>query len=346
MADTQEAPQTTVQPLPQLPGSVREAQEALLGIMEPEEETPETEEAQPTEEEESQPIEEDESFEEETEGEAEEESEEEPEESDGESEEVLYAVTVNGEEQQVTLDELMSGYSRQSDYTRKTQDIAKERKQMEELQTQYVSEMHQARAERQQYLQSMNEIIGNTASNLDKFSNIDWESLKDSDPIGYVTKREEFREAQEKVQSMQREQYIAQQKSIEDERQMRTVALHEESKKLGEVIPEWNEPEKQRKIVSDIRNYGTSQGFTQEELNSLVDHRSLLVLMKAQKYDAMQNSDVKSKKLKNKPKVIRSGKGVTRSSSDKSKRTAQMKRLKQSGHINDASALFEDFVEI
>ena len=65
-----------------------------------------------------------------------------------ESEETLYAVTVNGEEQQVTLDELMSGYSRQSDYTRKTQDVAKERKQMEELQTQYVSEMHQARAER------------------------------------------------------------------------------------------------------------------------------------------------------------------------------------------------------
>jgi hypothetical protein len=346
MADTQEAPQA-VQPLPELPGSVREAQEALLGLMEPEEEKPQEEEAQPTEEEESQPIEEDESFEEETEEEAEEESEEESEEPDEvESEETLYAVTVNGEEQQVTLDELMSGYSRQSDYTRKTQDVAKERKQMEELQTQYVSEMHQARAERQQYLESLNQIIANSASNLDKFANIDWESIKENDPIEYVTRREEYREAQEKVQLMQRDQYMAQQKSIEDERQMRTRALHEESQKLSEVMPEWNEPEKQRKIVSDIRSYGTSQGFTEEELNSLVDHRSLIVLMKAQKYDAMQNSDVKSKKLKNKPKVIRSGKGVTRNSSDKSKRTAQMKRLKQSGHIRDASALFEDFVEI
>ena len=343
MADTQPAPQPTVQPLPELPGSVREAQEALLGIMDPEEETPETEEAQPTEEEESQPIEEDESFEEETEEEAEEEESEEP---DGESEGTLYAVTVNGEEQQVTLDELMSGYSRQSDYTRKTQDVAKERKQMGELQAQYASEMHQARAERQQYLESLNQIIANSASNLDKFTNIDWESIKENDPIEYVTRREEYREAQEKVQLMQRDQYMAQQKSIEDERQMRTRALHEESQKLSEAIPEWNEPEKQRKIVSDIRGYASSQGFTDEELNSLVDHRSLLVLMKAQKYDAMQNSDVKSKKLKNKPHVIRSGKGVTRSSSDKSKRTAQMKRLKQSGKVQDASALFEDFVEI
>ena len=38
MADTQEAPQIEV--TPQAPGSVREAQEALLGLMEPEEDKP------------------------------------------------------------------------------------------------------------------------------------------------------------------------------------------------------------------------------------------------------------------------------------------------------------------
>jgi len=346
MADTQEAPHSALQPIPALGGSITEAQEALLSLVEPEEEKPQEEEAQPTKEEESQPVEEDESFEEEAEEEAEEESEEESEEPDEGSEETLYAVTVNGEEQQVTLDELMSGYSRQSDYTRKTQDVAKERKQMGELQAQHASEIHQARAERQQYLESLNQIIGNTASNLDKFANIDWESLKDSDPIGYVTRKEEFREAQEKVQSMQREQYMAQQKNIEDERRVRSRALQEENGKLVEALPEWAEPEKQKKLVSDIRGYASSQGFTEEELNSLVDHRSLLVLMKAQKYDAMQNSDVKSKKLKNKPKVIRSGKGITRSSSDKNKRTAQMKRLRGTGHIDDASALLEDFIDI
>ena len=64
MADTQEAPQPTVLPLPELPGSVREAQEALLGLMEPEEEKPKEEEAQPTEEEESTEENQDESLEE------------------------------------------------------------------------------------------------------------------------------------------------------------------------------------------------------------------------------------------------------------------------------------------
>jgi hypothetical protein len=348
MADTQTAPQVPagLQPIPALGGSITQAQEALLSLEEPEEETPQAEEAQPTEVEESQPEEEDKSFEEETEEEAEEESEEESEEPDEGSEETLYAVTVNGEEQQVTLDELMSGYSRQSDYTRKTQDVAKERKQMGELQAQYASEIHQARAERQQYLESLNQIIANSASNLDKFTNVDWESIKENDPIEYVTKREEFREAQEKVQAMQRDQYMAHQKQLEDNKIMRTRALQEESGKLVEVLPGWGEPDKQKKIVSTIREYASGQGFTEEELNSLVDHRSLLVLMKAQKYDAMQNSDVKSKKLKNKPRVIRSGKGITRSSSDKSKRAVQMKRLRGTGHIDDASALLEDFIDI
>ena len=125
MADKQPAPQAHEDQLQ--PGSLWEAQEALLKMTEPEGETPETEEATPTEEEESQPVAEDESFEEETEEEEEPEGEEESEETDGEEEE-LYAVTVNGEEVAVSLDELLSGYSRQSDYTRKTQEIAGERK--------------------------------------------------------------------------------------------------------------------------------------------------------------------------------------------------------------------------
>ena len=55
---------------------------------------------------------------------------------------------------------------------------------------------------------------------------------------------------------------------------------------------------------------------------------------------------IKSKKLKNKPKVIRAGSGTSNKKSDKSKRTAQMKRLRGTGHIEDASALLEDFIDI
>ena len=64
--------------------------------------------------------------------------------------------------------------------------------------------------------------------------------------------------------------------------------------------------------------------------------------MKAKKYDDLQNADVKSKKIKNKPKVIRAGKGTNKKQTASSKRNAQMKRLRQTGHVDDAANLLED----
>ena len=349
MADTQAAPQAPagLQPIPALGGSIDEAQEALLSILEPEEETPETEEAQPTEEEESQPVEEDESFEEESEEEEEvEEAEEESEETEGEEDEELYAVTVNGEEVAVSLDELLSGYSRQSDYTRKTQEIAGDRKEMEVLQQQYNSEVHKIQQERQQYMDALTNIIANQGGELERFANVDWDTLRENDPIEYVTTREQYREAQEKVQGLQHEHARAAQVQQAQNNQAQQEMLKVEKGKLVEAMPEWGDPDKQKDLSANLQSYAKDQGFTAEELNSLVDHRSVLILLKAQKYDQLQKSNVKSKKLKNKPKVIRAGSGTSTKGSSKSKRTAQMKRLRGTGHIDDASALLEDFIDI
>ena len=59
----------------------------------------------------------------------EDESEEDEIETDDEQE--LITLTVNGEELEVSLDELKSGYSRQKDYTKKTQEVSEQRKDLE-----------------------------------------------------------------------------------------------------------------------------------------------------------------------------------------------------------------------
>ena len=348
MADTQTAPQApaALRPIPAPGGSITEAQEALLSLLEPEEDKPETEEAQPTEEEESQPEEEDESFEEESEEEEEPEGEEESEETEGEEEEELYAVTVNGEEVAVSLDELLSGYSRQSDYTRKTQEVANNRKEMETLQYQYNSEIAQIQQERQQYMEALTNIIAGQGSEIEKFSNINWDELREQDPIEYVTTREQYREAQERIQSLQYQHSQAAQSQQAQMKNARHEMLKVERSKLVDALPEWDNPGTQKELANTLQSYAKTQGFTQEELTELIDHRSILVLLKAQKYDQLQKSDVKSKKLKNKPKVIRAGSGTSSKKSDKSKRTAQMKRLQGSGRVDDASILLEDFIDL
>jgi hypothetical protein len=343
MADKQTAPHPATEPIPALGGSVTEAQEAILSLLEPEEEKPQEEETEPTEVEESQPEEEDESFEEEEEEESEE---DESEPADEEAEEELYAVTVDGEEVGVNLEELMKGYSRQSDYTKKTQQVAEDRREIESLQEKYNSEIAQIQAERNQYVQMLGNIVQQSSGELEKFTNVDWQSLKENDPIEYVTKREEFREAQEKIQGIQQQQAQAQRAQQAEMSRARATMLQEERGKLIEALPEMGSDEARPGKVKELQTYALGQGFTQEELDGLIDHRSVIVLEKARKYDEMQKANPKAKKLKNKPRVIRSGTGTTKKDSLKSKRNEQMKRLQQSGRVDDAVSLFEDFVEL
>jgi hypothetical protein len=352
MADTQQAPHSATQPTPALEGSMLEAQEAILGLLEPEKETPETEEAAPEEVEESTEETQDESSEEVSEDEEdsvedEKESEEESEEDEVEEEPDVYAVKVDGEELEVSLDELISGYSRHSDYTRKTQELSSERGEIAELKQRWSEEISQSQAERQQYIDAIGQFVQQSMVGLEQYTNTDWETLREEDPIAFVTKKDEFRDAQERVRQAQAQQGIERQKQEQEFAKVKQMALQEEHKRLITAVPEWNDPEKRGTLAKELSSYALSQGFKKEELQELIDHRSLIVLMKAQKYDALQKSDVKSKKLKNKPKVIRSGKGTNKKSDTaKAKRIASMKRLKESGHVNDSVALFEDFVDI
>ena len=349
MADTQEAPQPAIQPLPALGGSVTEAQEAILGLMEPEEEKPKEGEAKPTEEEESTEETQDESLEEESEEEAEtEEEEEESEESDDEVEEEpdVYSVTVNGEEQEVTFDELLKGYSRQSDYTRKTQELSDNRREFQSMQQAMAQEYQQIQAERQQYVDALQNVIDGSVMGLDQLANVDWNKLREEDPVAFITKKEEFRESQDRLRDYQAQQQEVMNQQYAENQESMKQSLVQEHQKMASIVPDWGIPEKQKVMASSLKEYAISNGYSAEEVSSLADHRSLIMLLKAQKYDSLQKADVKSKKLKNKPKVIRAGKGKDKSDTDKSKRTAQMKRLRGSGRIDDASVLLEDFVEL
>ena len=346
MADTQEAPLPALQPITALDGSVTQAQEALLSLLEPEEETPEEEEAQPTEVEESQPEEEDESLEEESEEEEEVvEASEDTDEPEVEGED-LYAVTVNGEEQTIPLDELLKGYSRQSDYTKKTQELSQQRRGMDDLHKKWEAEIAQIGAERQYYVNALQSAMDGSLGQLNQFSNIDWEKLKNDNPLEYVTKRDEYRETQDNLKryEAQQKEAVAAQNAANHESHQRMV--HEEHGKLVEALPDWAEPAKRQSLGEEIKAYAVSQGYTPEEIKSLVDHRNFLTLYKSMKYDKASSPDVVKKKVKNKPRVIRAGSPRTKSDGDRVQRRKTMKRLEQSGHLNDATALLEDFIDI
>ena len=353
MADKQQAPQA--HEVQSQPGSLWEAQEALLGLLEPEEETPKEEEAKPAESEESTEETQDELQEEETEEaeSEEEESEEEDVSEESDEEEVpeeeddtpeLYTVRVNGEDHQVTAEELVKGYSRQADYTKKTQELSQYRQQLDQASQFYQQEVAATQEARQQYISSIAGAVQLNLSSLKEYENIDWERLKTEDKEEYLTKRDEYREAQANVEKLkQTYDQESQHQAAEQQQQFQQWAQGEHAK-LVSIIPDWGVPQKQQAIAKELREFAFTKGFQEEELKQLFDHRSILILMQAKAWEEDQKraKGIKAKKIKNKPKVARSGKGTTKSDSSKSKSTAKMKRLRQTGNVDDAASLLED----
>ena len=92
-------------------------------------------------------------------------------------EQPVYRVTVDGNEIEVTQDELLNGYSRQQDYTRKTQELANQRKTIE----QQAQELQQRDAIYAQLLPKMEAQLKGELVN-----EPDWDSLYNDDPIAYV----------------------------------------------------------------------------------------------------------------------------------------------------------------
>jgi hypothetical protein len=327
-------------------GSIVEASEALLNMLDADEAPSTEEETQPLEDEESTPETDDDESEE-AEEDTDEDDEYSPEENvdtEGEDAPEVYTVKVDGVDTEVSIDELKSGYSRHSDYTKKTQAISEERKQMQEMAEAYQAEVQQIQNTRNQYIQQIGNYVQQGLHGLQQYGQINWAQMKEEDPLEYVTKRDEFREEQQRVRDMQSQQQRAIQVQHQQGQQAFTENLSREQAKLVEAIPEWADEKKRPELAGQIREYAVSAGLSADEIDSVTDHRHVQILLKAAKYDALQNSDLKSKKVKRNPKLVSAGNRKGKGQTNAKKRKSQMNRLAETGSYKDAAKLMEDLL--
>ena len=273
--------------------------------------------------------------EEEAEEEVEEESEvEEPEEVE---EEQTFTIKAAGEEKEVTLDELKKSYQLGSDYTKKTQEVAEQRKVIEQ-EAKAIIEARQVRDNYSQKLQAIEQFLNGQNDNPAELA-----AMKENDPVGYAVKVAEMTEKKEQLQTVQAERArLAQEQQTESQAQMQKF-VEQEQIKLAESLPEFSDKTKGEQVRNDIRSYGKKVGFTDEELSQVYDSRHVLVLHKAAQYDKLMagKAGVK-KKVAKAPKTVKSGAKVKQNVTDIQKR--QLKKLQQTGSARDAAAIFENFI--
>jgi DNA repair exonuclease SbcCD ATPase subunit len=274
-------------------------------------------------------------FEDETEEEAEEESE--VEESEEVEEEQTFTIKAAGEEKEVTLDELKKSYQLGTDYTKKTQEVAEQRKVIEQ-EAKAIIEARKVRDDYQNKLQSIEEFLTGQNDSPEELS-----AMKENDPVGYAVKVAEMTEKKEQLQAIQAEkQRIAQEQQTEQQAQMQKF-VQQEQNKLAESLPEFSDKTKGEQIRNDIRSYGKKMGFTDQELAQVYDSRHVLVLHKAAQYDKLMSGKANvKKKVAKAPKTVKGGAKVKQTNIDTKRK--QMARLKHSGKKEDAAALFENFI--
>jgi hypothetical protein len=315
--------------------NVADAATAISAMMAPEQGQAEVDEAQPAEvsDEDTEAAasgDDDSGVEDAPDDESAEEQSEESDEPEEQEQPQTFTVKVDGKEVDVTLDELQKGYSRTQDYTRKTQQIAEVRKQVEQ-------ETQAVRAERQQYAQ----LLGALQAQLQVSEpQVDLERLYHEDPIEWVRQKEVLRERQEKAYAIQAEQqrlsYVGQQE------QQRAMEEHLESQKdaLLAALPEWKDPKKAKAEKALVLESAKSVGFSDDDLKSVYDHRLVLLLRKAAMYDQMVSKRQGIKPVVNNgPRPAKPGAAGRVSTTTESTRAKQ--RLAKTGRVDDAASAIE-----
>lgn len=255
------------------------------------------------------------------------ESDEDEEQEEEEKQPQTVKVKIDGEEVEVTLDELKSGYSRTKDYTRKTQELAEQRKSFE-------AEATAIREERQVYGQLLNQLQQQIQAS--QGQEPDWDYLRQTDPIEYSLQWAEWSRGQAKRQAIEQEQQRLQQTQMNELMQTQRQRLAKEQEALTAVLPDWKNSEVRQKEKALVIEQGKKLGFSEQELKSATDHRAIVALLKAAKYDAML---AKKDNLKPalKGKVLKPG-AKQSGPTNTSKRAMERLQSKSGGSIHDAVA--------
>lgn len=250
-----------------------------------------------------------------------------------EDEELLnrkFRVMVDGEEEEITLREAIDGGIRTKTFHKRLNQLDSVRKEL----SAHAAKIVEDRQKHDAMLAEAEEILTGLLP-----QEPDWDKLFQEDPKAarelqkqydsYKGKITEIREKRLKAQKDQAEQYA---------REQAEYAKNEFPKFAA--FAKWRNKEDMQKDINSMRRSALSAGFSEEEVAQVLDHRMLVVLLKASKYDRMMAARPKAVKTSKTP--VNPGAG--------SKGTARrgiigaQKKLARTGSVEDAADVFAKII--
>ncbi len=239
----------------------------------------------------------------------------------------LHQVIVNGEKIDVDLEELKAGYQKDADYRRKTEELAIEKRELraeeDRLNKQYSTKM-----------EDLNSLVATLNAEINNDMNSkELDALWEEDPT-------EAAKVDRRIQKRKNTIQQAQQKLRDHQQAQFQEILREEQKKLHLKHPEIADPIKGTTVKSNIMNYLSSKGFSNEDVARIYDSRYFDVIMDGMNYNKSKSvkPGLVSKKVKP-TKFVKSGIKSTKEELNSKSRLNQIKTAKKSGNPKDATDL-------
>ena len=243
-----------------------------------------------------------------------------------------YTVKVNGQELDVTLDELRNGYSRDADYRQKTEELSYQRKQFQS----------ESEKQRQDYSQKLNELNQRlSAAQVDlnaEINSADLDKLYEEDPTEAARLERKLKKKQDALnQSLQQTQA--------EQKQQFESYLQDQQRKLVSKMPDFSDPAKASNLKANMKSTLNNYGFNDQEVAQVYDHRIVMLVNDAMKYRSMQNSKPNiAKKITKPSKPFSSGVKQSKSEANLKLRRDKFSRLKKSGSMKAAQDVFLDMI--
>jgi hypothetical protein len=297
-------------------------------LQDEEEQTPLEAEAEATEEVESE--------------EATEEPDEEVEEEEQSQDEVpaILKLKVNGEDVEKPLDEVVALAQQGLDYTQKTQQVAEQRKELEAY-AESIKAQEQAFQEQMQLNNVLIEDVAKITSldqQLNQYANVNWQQLSDNDFVEAQKLFFTYNQLQQERSQLVSQFEAKKQQVVQKQTQLMSEKIAKGKEILAKEIPNWS-PETNQALLSTGKDYG----FSDAELNSIVDPRHVKVLHDAMQWRKLQQNSTVKKKVSSAKPVVKPGSKDTKAEASSNHRNLR-EQLRKTGKSDAAQKLIENML--
>ncbi len=246
-----------------------------------------------------------------------------------------FEIVHNGQQVKLTRADVIQHAQQGFDYSRKAQAVAEQAKQLTSA-----LEISQQLSKVQEALADDLAAVKSFERQLKEYENVDWVAVATNAPLEYPKHRAAFDQLQE---GYRRSLNAFQQKAgavSEGQKRMEATKLQQEFTRLQEIMPQARDSKQFEGVQKDIREW-TGKTYTAEELDSVKDARFVQTLWESAQYRKLLASKAsKSKLVQDKPPVTRPSVPNTPQTAAADKDRQLANRLKKSGSVEDATALY------